>query len=740
MRPLSRIQPFLTSIFYGLCCIIFALVMVGVAHAHDCPEDELIQVDLGNQAMAFVETGSHTFFSGGLAGRIELDTGGALVVADSEKRQENAADLRIDVVGAAWDWRPDADSRVLGDVTYVAPSGTVSTMAGYERILAEDILPGVHATAQSSGRRFELILTSEDPGRLEAVRFRFPQTVSTVLDGAAVRTVNTTVDGLANSRRLDAELLALEDTAAGLRPVPAELVADSGGLYGPRLLAAPSGPIQLRLTVLFGPYQNPSDVVRAADGSLTTVHTSRTEAGSPRGHAMVTELDAEGESVSRRLWIDTGSDLQAHAVALTTDGRVLIAGSQGSQAYLAAYDLERGRLEVSEGLGASGISSIRGLHVGDDGRIHMIGTAGAGFQSVQPQAASYTLTLPTSDFGQPQRVVVGELTPNLSGVIFAHAQDVELGPWRLDVWVDCHGVLRAGVYGKDKRSGDVHHSYTFSVPSSQMSTCPLIGDGWGYILMCSKWKAGGGTGTYNPAAAPASAVPTLSVERPDAGSGMAPDYEILNELEDNLHGPIFSPLPGGEWTHWNNWAYSSTHLSLAFVYYNAWWNSQVAANVRVAAGTVPPTFHAIVLREATFCAESSDDMPHELCDYLSGGNGWPHLETDVAEACQTTGAGAFELEELQYDIAAQGNYIPDQDLQQSNVATWFNPWDGTPFVGDPPTPDDEQTPTPQHLMEIANRLESRARVTRNMIMVQVDGGIAKSVETIEASVASRDTH
>lgn len=724
------------------------LLVATVVPAHVCPPDELLQAELGNQPAAFVESGPNEFFTGGLAGSVRLDASGVFIAANGNGRQGHAADLRLDVVGATWNWQADPDSRVIGDVTRVSEAGLVTTVPGYRRVRTAEVVPGVLASAQSSNRRFELILQAEDPARLEAVRLELPTALDARLADSRLQVVEAALGGGAAGRRLDVDLVVLESTASGLRAVESTLASSPGGTFSPQILGAFSGPVEVRVSVLFGPYQEPSDRVRTAGGELLTVHSTRAGGGSARRFAVLSALTGDGLSTTGRLWVDTGADLDVRALAVSPGGGILLAGErrdgESGQAFLAELDMEQRRFDFSPATAQLGAGSIRGLHSGADGRILLVAVADETFEPVEPQAADYSLALPRTDMGEPRRLVVAELSAELDRFVFAHGRDVLLGPWRLDVWVDCHGTVRAGVHRRRGSHGDSSHSYTFGVPSSAMqSQCPLLGDGWGYILMCSKWLMSGGGGTYDPAAAPASSVPTLTVERPDPGSGVPPDYEILNELEDNLHGPIFNPLPGGLWTAWENYFYSSTHAALTFVYYNQWWNSAMAMNARVAAGTAPPTFRGIVVREATFCADSDDDLPHNLCDFLGGGNGWPYLEVDVAAACQTTGAGAFELEEMIYDVAHQGTYYPDQVLLQDEVMTWFPSVDGTPGVGDPPEQTgggDPAAPSAAHFAEIGARLDSRAWITLELFETEVQAGAVSRSDHYEAHIASRDTH
>ncbi|MEO1085242.1 MAG: hypothetical protein AAFY88_13465, partial [Acidobacteriota bacterium] len=172
--------------------------------------------------------------------------------------------------------------------------------------------------------------------------------------------------------------------------------------------------------------------------------------------------------------------------------------------------------------------------------------------------------------------------------------------------------------------------------------------------------------------------------------------------------------PPGGWNHESNLTISSTELAIAAALYHSRWDSPVFANLNVGPAGAE-SIRAVLLRAATFFADSPGEMPHQLCgqgqfDPLP--SGVPY-EFQVAASCLGS-SGSFALEELTFDTWENGSYQPDQTVLADAAGQPWWPW-YTQYVGDPPIGDDGFTA--EHLLEASRRLVDRA-VVRGWIETQ----------------------
>ncbi len=738
-----------------LLLAVMALALVGPAAGEPCPPAAVAPVDLGNTDLGFAEVGPRVFEGSGIGGRVRVSTAGLEIASNAVDGVANAVDLHLALTGAVID--PGGDGGSSGSALIIGPSGIETQLATWDRLIAAEVYPGIDLTVEASQRRVNLIF-SGPPEAFARVGVTLPGAEAIRIDqvsGALVAALPVVPGGTGRPagelRASIVELVALDDAG---RRLEAAFELDGEGGVGIRLDEAAAGTVEVVLTTLYSPHVEPADVADLAGGGRVAVGATRAGARSARRQGFIAELDAEGRRVVRMTTLDLGTDLTLEGVAVDrSGGRILVAGRRGSgledTVFLAAIENRGEEFSISPAFGEVVSGVAHDVEISADGTVLLTGKAGPAFTTVGTEAARFTVALPASAV-TPERLFVAAVEPDLERLVYATELAVPATARRLRAWIDCHGELVVGLPWTPKELMMATHTYSMSIPSSDMLGCPEVDTGWGYLAMCWKWLKKIATFTYHPENVPASNFPVLIVDNPDP-AGFDADYQRLNQLEANDHGNLFFDTvsgewadPGGGWGAEDNWAYSREEIALAAAIYHERWTSPVFANFRLADGGNPPTPLAVMMRAETFSADSDGDLPHNACNEDTDGDGHSDWSDDpyplppehqVAAACASAHGSQFELESVDYDAWLGGAYTPDQTVSGDDPSWW--PWVSA-YVGDPPEPGDEDQMTAAHVLEMSRRLRAQARTTVDLALTPVEGGVAQAPTILCAQVASQD--
>lgn len=755
LSRLSRDGGPLTALAFALALLLFAHPFA--AHAEPCPP-ELVAVDLGNLELTFADNGDGSFTGSGLAGTLHADSQGLSMLLDGTGEAANAIDLRLAFEGAETALLPAEGAQGtsivrLGDGAALPPVATATALE------SRGLYPGVDLTVRGTGRRIWLELDASGADAVSAIRLSAPGAGLGLADETTLTVsadvIGTGSDGIAFGQRrgIELELVVLDVVAGKERKIDGRLTLQNG-IVGVQLAEPPSGTVRVLLTALLAPYSGADDTERLPSGSMVALSTVRAEAGSTRRQAVITELDGEGSRVLSTTLVDLGDDFDANGLAVDASGQVLLAGRRHLAAgpkgeesisipYVATVDPVRGALVPSpafEGLEGE----IHDVLVDPNGTVRVVGLAGNGFQATQGELADFTLALPYLEEATPDRLFVAELSPALDRISSSLELAVPVSEARLRIWIDCHGKLHIGLPWWVNQLTSVDHTYSISETGSQFATCPRIQDAIGFVLLCWKALRIAPDWTYHPNNVSVSDVPSSLIYIKDPTDPNAPgtsDHVRMNQLEANQHGNLFYDTttsqwadPGGSWTHPNNFAYSKVELALAAALYHERWGSPIGANLRVPTDLDPPGVRAVMIREETFSADSTAELPHNICDEDSDNDGvsdfgsdpWPTVpENEVSTACANAHGSSFTLESIKYDTVRNGAaYIPNQTLSGSDSSWW--PW-YTAYIGDPPVLDDNEPGMRNvHLREMSQRLSETARIPVTVQVIQVNGGMASA--------------
>lgn len=757
--PLLRFLDFVPRISFVISIFVLTSSVLG----NPCPLPEVAPVDLGNLALGFVETGPGVFEGGGIGGLVRVSPAGLAVASNEVDGLANGADLHLGVQGAELALRPRRGSSSGGAVV-VGPAGQEEEASTFRELEARGVVPGVDMVVEATQRRVNLLFSGSAQA-FEGLEFLTPGAQEVRIDpqsGAlelALPIVEGREEGDSPQSRIGTiELVALDSTG---QRIEAAFTLNATGAVGILLGASnPGAIVEIVLTHLYAPFVGPADeVALLSDAGIPSGHrmavgSTRAELGSARRRGFLVQVDALGLPVGSVTYLDFGSDLSLKGVAVTPSGGLVLAGQESDgereMPFLANLDADGRGFEPSQALANALGVSAHDVEVASDGTVWVTGMGGGARARTSLEVPSgelgpFTLVFPVSE-ASARRLFVASVSPELERLVGATDLLVPFASRRIRAWTDCHGELSFGLPWQPKESQSVSHTYRMTLPSSEMIDCPFIDDGWGYAAMCWKWHKTAGVYSYHPQNIPEEAFPVLLVENPEP-LAFESDYERLNQLEANDHGNLFFNTvsstwsdPSGSWGHKQNWAYSREEIALAAAIYHDRWNSPAFANFRFTDGTIS----AVMMRGETFSADSEAELPHNVCDEDTDGDGvsdWTRdpyptpPEYQVARACESAHSGQFELETVDFDAWLGGGYTPDQEVSGSEQHWWA--W-SSPYVGDPPEPGDQDQMTPTHLWEMSRRLGQRARTTVDLVLTRVEGGQVQSSTVLCGQVAAQD--
>ena len=727
------------------------LMTAPVATAEPCPP-ELVAADLGNLALPFVDTGDGAFVGQGLAGRIELDASGLTLAAAGRHGLADAVDLDLRFPGAVLQPMSTADDAVGSVDSYHLGSPAASSAVAYGRVTAENFYPGLGLEVRASLRRLWLHIdaaVAADLGRLS-----LGSSGDLAVDGdgftvsADVLPSTSGAPAPATRRTVRFEAVALDLSGREAAPIEVQSTLQRGRLAF-TLPVQPVGPVRLLLTAMLAPYTYPTDIERLADGSLVTVLPGRAALGSDRRSALVHHVGADGKTVLGTSTLESAGDLDLRGVGVDGAGRLHfagthVAGTNGDgktiSPVLLTVDPKARRLRQSGAAASLQGAVLDDVVVDGEGRPMVLGRAPQGFEP-RPADDTFTLTLPLAGPETPVApYVVATLDPTGDQIVSSSVFPAPAELRRLRAWVDCHGVVHFGL-PVSFAAMSASHTYDLDMTSTDMQSCARIEESHGFGALCWKARRNLTDWTYHPWNVSAGDVPSALVfllDPTDPGATGVSDHTRLNQLEDNQFGDLFFHVPssqwddpGGSWTHANNWAYSKAELAVAAAVYHERWDSPLFANLRVPTDIDPDAVRAVMLRAEEFSANSTAELPHNVCDEDDDGDGvsnflqtnWPTpFEYQVASACAAAHGSAFTLESVTYDTWRVGAaYVPDQTLSGASNAWW--PF-YSPYVGDPPVPTGEPGMSDTHLREISRRLAVRAHLPITAEITTVIDGVA----------------
>lgn len=713
-----------------------------------CPP-ELVAVDLGNHQLSFADNGDGTFEGTGVAGTLRLDDQGLTVLANGTGGLANAMDLRLRFPGA--NLRPLAVEGTAAThiERFTLGQNKGKSLASFSAIESLDAYPGVDLQVTASQRRVWITLEAESAAALGAVRLAAP---GAALGSSATDRLTLSADTLPSStgapsagprRTLEMELVALDADSDRRLPASLNVGKESASI---RLHETPKGAVKVLLTSLIAPYTEATDVESMDDGRVLTVIPSRAEPGSDRQVAVIHELDAGGKRLLSSTTVAGSNGLSISGLSEDRHGRLLMVGRQSgrevSSPVAVSLDLKRGVLAESRALAQLGSVTVDDAVIGNDGRLVLVGSSVTPVKGPSTDVGDLTLNLPVTDERRqtPRFVATVDLERDtVVGLIpFAAAKSLK----RLWVWVDCWGQVHIGLPWTTAMM-TVDHTYSITIPSSDFLNCPRIDESHGFGALCWKARKSATDWTYHPFNVNAADVPSALVflqDPTDPSSTGTPDHTRLNQLENNQFGNLYFNTvdgqwadPGGGWGGPDNWAYSKVELAIAAAIYQERWTSPIFANLRVPTDIDPAGVRAVMLREETFRAASSSQLPHNICDDDIDGNGESDFaqtaypappEYQVANACASAHSSSFSLQEIKYDTWRVGSaYIPDQTLSGSSNAWW--PF-FSPYVGDPPVEDGQPGMRDVHLKEMSRRLAGQAQVPTLVQVTTFTNGSATS--------------
>lgn len=615
-------------------------------------------------------------------------------------------------------------SLLVGD----EPSRWLSHLPTYGAIVYRDLFSGVDLQYRGDGRRLTATFTVAPGSDAQRIQWRM---ASREPEDLVMRGRRLLVRLDAKGRRSVAWQPPRAWQMAGAERVP---VAVSYRLRGTEVgfrfgRHDRSRPLQIEVALGHSPYFDAHGAAIGPDGlTYVTAGTPGPWAGrgrSSRRDVAVARVDAErGEILGLTLIGGRGDDL-GRAIALTAWGDTLVTGETFSEdfpvvdaiqstpggagdAFVLLLSGDGSNLVRSTYLGGPGVDAARGLALADDG-LYLLGTAGERFPRFQPEAVSFAAFFPHRPQRARQRYFVSRLTSDasdLQGTADLLAARTSEG---LRAWTSCDGrevfvgvgfeLERPSPGGKAEQicypshesaspdlsprylpcgGGGTLDPYEISL-STSFSTCPEIGQGWGYHAFC--WKARLRSVAYN---APSSGMPTGTV----VGSAA----NTLNSLEAS---PSVWPdgNPPGSW--FGRSSQSAAELAVGAAISMHRWDAPSYSNL---AG---PDRRIGIKRVVLEILDVNVSSMTELCDAL-GWNDNSIPEDDAARYCINEHGGKFVLDSVTYDWWDASFHADRNDggIEFANQYTQFEPW-----VSDPP--DDEEA---ELVLDAARRLRRRVFV------------------------------
>ncbi|MEM6454401.1 MAG: hypothetical protein AAF772_04835 [Acidobacteriota bacterium] len=724
-------------------------------------------VDPGIAPMALTADDAGVYRHRGIAGALEASPAGVTLALDG-RNHSGAADVRIDfvkLIGAPLRLAAPGDGSITTfDMVELRLGASAAVQPGIGAMDLVDELRTIRVGVEGSHRRLNLWLRPASPDGADTVAFDLPDGhVDVAPDGRTGTLFVPTLDG-AQTRALALEVMAL---AADGKRGSGRLIATPRDAGGTRLQLVADGDASadLLLSILHSRHRAPDATVDRGDGRIAAVYSARADVGSTARDLQIVDFDGETGAVVGVTQVDLDADVRVGGAAVDAAGRLLVAGShataEGTDRMLLAA-VESDRVAISPYVdGVPG--ALGGVLVNEDQTLTVTGTVYEHMDFGRTEQASFTLAVPRDDAGTVDQVYVAQLKPDLAHAVYATSVSAALP----------HGFVPRPYRGADGRlmigvdwemlplAGTVSHTYAIPVTSSDMVSCPLLDDGWGYGALCWKRAILSPAWTYTPGSVPASTVPALQVRLPDMSDPNNPvgpsDAGRLNNLEANLHGTIYvdpngQPTnPAGSWVRDANWAFGAEELALAHALFQLRWNSPIFANFFLPTGSGGSTMRAVMVRDTTFEAIHAARLPHNVCNEDSDNDGtsdfgpepWPNPpEHQVATACATNHGHKFTLTQVRYDDWRPGSpsYVPDQVVSGTSTSWW--PFGGGPYVGDPPEGEEARPAVGagvEHIVEMARRLRDRAQRPTTIDLIEVEQNRVVSTDTSFGGVTVLDT-
>ncbi len=767
-------KQFLISSLLKSLALVLTLGVVHAAYGSPCPTETQF-VDLGLHDLIFAPSEDDTFRATGMGATVDVGSQGFEVMVNGYDDSVDAVDFGLHFVDGDLQLEPTGVEGTSVQRLELGSSVARQAMAqdmAWSSLEVSELYPGVRLTVSGSQRRLWLALDATSAQALAAVRLGFSgadlgvrdaRTLTLSSDTLSSDTLSSeslpsdTPESASNPRRtLELEMVALEVTADGQRRLRASFGIERDQI-SLQLDEPVQGPVRVLLTSLLAPYTEPSDVIRLDNGRWLTVSSGRAHAGSDQRMVVIHELDAEATRILNVTEIRSQDDLEIRGVAEDQNEDLVLVGRRAvgdsSVPVAAVLDTRLGRLTELTAVAELG-DRVHDVTLDANGKVFVVGRAGETFETAAEALEQVSVALPVIEEAV-DRHFVAELDVEHDRVISAMDFSAPQSLPSLRAWIDCYGRLQIGIPWAPASANSVTHTYDISVSSADLGACVAPLHTFGVLGIC--WKAAMNSPDWtlhlanvNPSDFPDTLVFLLDPTDPLA-TGVA-DFEILNQLEANQMGNLFYDTtthqwadPGGAWNHPYNWAYSKVELALAAAIYQTRWSSPIFANLRVPTDIDPPAVRAVMLREETFSADSSAELPHNLCNDDLDNNGvsdfgqtaWPTpFEHQVASACATAHGSSLTLDSIQYDTFRDGAaYIPDQTLLGSNSSWW--PW-FSPYVGDPPVlEDDEPGMSDAHAREMSRRLARWVDLSIPVEVTVYEQGEERGVERHSGAVSAR---
>lgn len=612
------------------------------------------------------------------------------------------------------------------------PSRWLSHLPTYGAVVYRDLYAGVDLRYRGDGQRLMATFTvapGSDPGRIHwRIASRQPEDL-------ALREGRLSVRLDPKGRRSVAWQAPRAWQMDGSERVPvAAAYRLQGSEVGLRLgRYARSRPLQIEVVLAHSPYFDRYGAAAGADGlTYVTAGTPGSWLGRRRGmrrDVVVARIDAERGEVFGLTLIGGRGDDRGRAIALTPWGETLVAGETFSadfpvvdavqstpggagDAFVLLLSGDGSNLLRSTYHGGPGSDAARGLALAEDG-LYLLGTAGAGFPRARPEAVSFAAFFPHRPQRARERYFVSRLTSDASDLEGTADLLAARALEGLRVWTSCDrrevfvgvgfeierrspaGVaaklcLSSGSSGALSLSprylpcgggGGTPDPYEISL-STDFSTCPEIGQGWGYHAFC--WKARHRSVSYS---APSSGMPTGTVSGADANT--------LNSFEAST-SVWPDGNPPGSW--FGRSSRSAAELAVGAAISIHRWDAPSYGNL---AG---PGRRIGIKRVVLDVLDAIVSSMTDLCD-AQGWNDNSKREDDTARGCINDHGGEFVLDTVTYDWWDSSFHADEEDdaLKFGDYYTQFEPW-----VSDPPDDDEGEL-----VLEAARRLRGRifVRVT-----------------------------